>query len=137
MNYWILKTEPFKYSWDDLEKDGSTFWDGVRNYQARNNMQAMQKGDIAFIYHSNKGLEIIGVAMIIKEAYQDPTTQDERWVAVDIAPMKKLNEPVTLSALKSNPKLANLAMIRQGRLSVSPVDSKEWNEILKMSKTQL
>ncbi len=137
MQYWILKTEPFKYSWEDLNKDGKTFWDGVRNYQARNNMQDMKKGDLAYIYHSNKGLEIVGIAMIIKEAYQDPTTDDDRWVAVDIAPVQPMTEPVSLKALKSNPKLEDLAMIKQGRLSVSPVTTKEWNEILKMGKTKL
>ncbi len=137
MKYWILKTEPFKYSWDDLIKDEQTYWDGVRNYQARNNMQEMKKGDLAYIYHSNKGLEIVGIAMIIKEAYQDPTTDDDRWVAVDIAPVQPMAEPVSLKALKSNPKLEDLAMIKQGRLSVSPVTTKEWNEILKMGKTKL
>ncbi len=137
MNYWLLKTEPYKYSWEDLQKDQSTYWDGVRNYQARNNMQAMKKGDMAYIYHSNKGLEIVGIAMIIKEAYQDPTTDDERWVAVDIAPVVTLEQPVTLKDLKSNDALQEMAMLRQGRLSVSPVTSEEWDEILLMSKTEI
>ncbi len=137
MKYWILKTEPYKYSWDDLNKDESTFWDGVRNYQARNNMREMKKGDLAYIYHSNEGKELVGVAMIIKEAYPDPTIDDERWVAVDIAPVKTLKKPVSLKELKANPKLQDMAMIRQGRLSVSPVTDKEWKEILMMADTEL
>ena len=93
MAYWLLKSEPFKYSWEQLEKDKKTFWDGVRNYAARNNLRAMKKGDLAFFYHSNEGLEIVGIVKIIKEAYQDPTTKEEAWVAVDVAPFKKLKKP--------------------------------------------
>ena len=95
-SYWLVKSEPFKYSWDQFVKDGSTYWDGVRNYQARNNLKAMKKGDRVLYYHSNEGLEVVGVAQVIKEAYQDPTTDDERWVVVDLKPVKKLKKPVPL-----------------------------------------
>ena len=131
---WIVKSEPFKYSWDQFVKDKKTFWDGVRNYQARNNLKAMKKNDEVFFYHSNEGLAIVGIAKVVKEAYQDPTTEDERWVAVDLKPVKKLKNPVTLAEMKANEHLSNLALIRQGRLSVSPVTDAEWEIILEMSK---
>lgn len=132
--YWLVKSEPFKYSWEQFVKDKKTFWDGVRNYQARNNMQAMKKGDEVFFYHSNEGKEIVGIAKVVKEAYQDPTTDDERWVCVDLKPVKKLKNPVTLAQLKVEKKLQNLALVRQGRLSVSPVTEEEWNRIMEMSE---
>jgi len=100
MNYWLVKSEPFKYSWDQLQKDKKTFWDGVRNYAARNNLRDMKKGDEVFFYHSNEGLEIVGIAMVVKEAYQDPTTDDKNWVVVDISPVKKLKKPFPLLKLK-------------------------------------
>lgn len=131
---WLVKSEPFKYSWEQFVKDKKTFWDGVRNYQARNNIQAMKKGDEVFFYHSNEGKEIVGIAKVIKEAYQDPTTDDERWVAVDLKPVKKLKKSVTLAQLKVEKKLQNLALVRQGRLSVSPVTEEEWNRILEISE---
>lgn len=131
---WLVKSEPFKYSWDQFVKDKQTFWDGVRNYQARNNLQQMKKGDEVFFYHSNEGKEIVGIAKVSKEAYKDPTTTDERWVCVDLKPVKKLKNPVTLAQLKAEKKLANLALVKQGRLSVSPVSEEEWNTILEMSK---
>ncbi len=131
---WLVKSEPFKYSWDQFVKDKQTFWDGVRNYQARKNLQQMKKGDEVFFYHSNEGKEIVGIAKVSKEAYQDPTTTDERWVCVDLKPVKKLKNPVTLAQLKAEKKLANLALVKQGRLSVSPVSEEEWNTILEMSK---
>ena len=131
---WIVKSEPFKYSWDQFVKDKKTFWDGVRNYQARNNLKAMKKNDEVFFYHSNEGLAIVGIAKVVKEAYQDPTTEDERWVAVDLKPVKKLKNPVTLAQLKVEKKLQNLALVRQGRLSVSPVTEEEWNRIMEMSE---
>src|SRR6476661_4106294 len=96
MAYWLVKSEPFKYSWDQFVKDGQTFWDGVRNYAARNNLKAMKKGDEVFFYHSNEGLEIVGIAKVAKEAYQDPTTEEDAWVAVDLKPVKKLKFPVSL-----------------------------------------
>ena len=135
MNYWLVKSEPFKYSWDQLVKDGSTFWDGVRNYQARNNLQAMQKGDRVLFYHSNKGLEVVGLARVIKTAYPDPTTPDDRWVAVDIAPVKPFKKPVSLQEMKQADRLQELALIRQSRLSVCPIRPNEYKAILKMGQT--
>jgi len=133
MAYWLIKSEPFKYSWEQFEKDGSTFWDGVRNYAARNNLRSMKKGDLAFFYHSNEGLEIVGIAKVIKEAYQDPTTDETAWVVVDVKPHRKLKNPVTLSAIKSNKQLSQMALIRLGRLSVQPVLPEEWDLVLKMA----
>jgi len=133
MNYWLIKSEPFKYSWDQLQKDKETFWDGVRNYAARNNLKAMKKGDQAFFYHSNEGIEIVGIAKVVKEAYQDPTTDDDRWVAVDFAPQKKLKKPVTLAQIKAEPKLANMDLVRFGRLSVQTVKPEEWELVMKIA----
>lgn len=128
-SYWLVKSEPFKYSWDQFVKDGQTFWDGVRNYQARNNLRAMKKGDQVFFYHSNEGLAIVGVAKVVKEAYQDPTTEDTNWVVVDLKPVKKLPRPVTLAEMKADIRLENLSLIRQGRLSVCAVSPEEWGAI--------
>jgi predicted RNA-binding protein with PUA-like domain len=133
MAYWLIKSEPFKYSWDQFVNDGVTFWDGVRNYGARNNLRSMKKGDLAFFYHSNEGLEIVGIAKVVKESYQDPTTDDPAWLVVDFKPHKKLKKPVSLAQVKATPALANMALIRLGRLSVQPVTEKEWGEILKLS----
>lgn len=133
MAYWLIKSEPFKYSWENFEKDKQTFWDGVRNYAARLNLRAMKKGDLAFFYHSNEGTEIVGIAKIVKEAYQDPTTDDERWVAVDVAAHKKLNKPVSLAQIKEEPRLAQMALVRLGRLSVQPVTDEEWEIVIKMA----
>jgi predicted RNA-binding protein with PUA-like domain len=135
MNYWLVKSEPFKYSWEQFEKDKQTFWDGVRNYAARNNLRGMQKGDLVFWYHSNEGLEIVGIAKVVKEAYQDPTTTEDAWVVVDLKPHKKLKQPVTLAAIKSNKALANMALVKLGRLSVQPVTPAEWEIVLEMAKT--
>jgi len=132
MAYWLIKSEPFKYAWDQFVADGSTFWDGVRNYGARNNLRSMKKGDLAFFYHSNEGLEIVGIAKVIKESYQDPTTDETAWVVVDFKPHKKLKKPVTLAAIKATPSLANMALIRLGRLSVQPVLDEEWEIIMAM-----
>lgn len=133
MNYWLVKSEPFKYSWQAFEKDGQTTWDGVRNYAARNNLQAMKKGDQVFFYHSNEGLEIVGIATVIKEAYQDPTTEEKAWVAVDLATHKKLKKSVTLKQVKEEPLLANMALLRLSRLSVQPVTAKEWKVVMKLA----
>jgi predicted RNA-binding protein with PUA-like domain len=133
MAYWLIKSEPFKYSWDQFVKDGVTFWDGVRNYAARNNLRAMKKGDLAFFYHSNEGMEIVGIAKVAKESYQDPTTEEIAWVAVDFKPHKKLKKPVTLAMVKADNSLAQMALIRLGRLSVQPVMESEWNIIMKMA----
>lgn len=136
MAYWLIKSEPFKYSWEQFEKDKSTFWDGVRNYAARNHLRAMKKGDQAFWYHSNEGLEIVGIAKVIKEAYPDPTADDETWSAVDFAPFKKLKKPVGLALIKTDKRLANMALVRLGRLSVQPVTDEEWKIIMELSGTK-
>ncbi|HNJ60843.1 MAG TPA: EVE domain-containing protein [Chitinophagales bacterium] len=134
MKYWLMKSEPDVFSFDDLIAKGQEHWDGVRNYTARNNMQAMKVGDKAFFYHSNIGKEIVGIVKIVKEAYQDPTTDETRWVCVDVAPIKKLKNPVSLAAIKANPKLAEMKIIKQSRLSVIDVTKAEFDEILEMSK---
>ncbi|MBI1358134.1 MAG: EVE domain-containing protein [Acidobacteria bacterium] len=132
--YWLVKSEPHKYAWDALVRDGQTFWDGVRNYQARNNLQAMKKGDQVLYYHSNEGKEIVGVAKVVKESYQDPTTDDERWVVVDLAPVKKLKKPVTLEQIKQDDRLREMALVRQSRLSVMPVTEDEFHLVLDLAK---
>lgn len=132
MNYWLVKSEPFKYSWDDLVRDGWTYWDGVRNYQARNTLKSMRRGDLVLYYHSNEGLEIVGVAEVIKEAYQDPTTADERWLAVDLRPKQTFKNPVPLSAIKKDRHLREMALVKQSRLSVMAVTSKEFQTIKTM-----
>lgn len=132
MKYWLVKSEPFKYSWEQFLKDGQTFWDGVRNYQARNNLRDMKAGDKALFYHSNDGLCVVGIAEVVKEAYPDPTIDDERWVAVDIRPLKALPEPVTLADMKARPSLSEMGLIRQGRLSVVALTKKEFDTVLKM-----
>ena len=134
MAYWLIKSEPFKYSWDQFVADGSTFWDGVRNYGARNNLRSMKKGDLAFFYHSNEGLEIVGIAKVVKESYQDPTTDETAWLVVDFKPHKKLKNTVTLAEIKATPSLSNMALIRLGRLSVQPVLEEEWDIIMAMSE---
>lgn len=135
--HWLAKSEPFKYSWDEFVKDGSTYWDGVRNAQARNNLAAMKKGDYVLYYHSNEGKEVVGVAKVTREAYQDPTTDDERWVVVDLAPVKALPEPVTLAAIKADAKLSEMALVKQSRLSVSPVDKRSFDRIVKLGGAKL
>lgn len=133
MAYWLIKSEPFKYSWDQFEKDKQTFWDGVRNYAARLHLRAMKKGDLAFFYHSNEGTEIVGIAKVVKEAYQDPTTDDTNWVAVDFKPHKKLKKPVSLAQIKADKRLAAMALVRLGRLSVQPVTEEEWAIVMEMA----
>lgn len=136
MKYWLVKSEPHKYSWDDLQKDGWTYWDGVRNYQARNNLRAMQVGDPVLYYHSNEGLAVVGVARVTKEAYQDPTTADERWSVVDIEPVETLAVPITLSEMKQDKKLQDMALMKQSRLSVMPVMKKEFDRIIKKGRAR-
>ncbi len=133
MNYWLLKSEPFKYAWSKLVADGRTHWDGVRNYQAANNLKAMKLGDRAFFYHSNEGLEIVGVAEIVREAYPDPSDESGRFVMVDIGPLFPVPKAVTLQAIKAEPRLADLALVRQSRLSVVPVSADEWGVLLDMA----
>jgi predicted RNA-binding protein with PUA-like domain len=134
MNYWIVKSEPFKYSWDDFVKKGRDHWDGVRNYQARNNLKAMKKGDWVFFYHSNEGLEIVGIAEVVRESYPDPTIDDERWVVVDLMPKVKLKKPVKLTTLKEDSRLSNLALVKHSRLSVSPCTKEEFDIIISYSE---
>ena len=129
MQYWLVKSEPFKYSWDQFVADGKTFWDGVRNYAARNNLRAMKTGDQVLFYHSNEGLEIIGVAEVAGEAYQDPTTDDTNWVVVDLKPLKKLPNPVSLATIKADERLQGMQLVRLGRLSVSGVTEEEFQLI--------
>ncbi len=137
MNYWLIKSEPFKYSWQQFLIDKKTFWDGVRNYEARNNMKAMKKGDLALFYHSNEGMEIVGIAKVVKEYYQDPTTDDPAWVVVDFAPQKALKTPVSLAQIKQDPFLKSMEMIRRNRLSVTKVLPQEFEYILSLSGTKI
>ena len=134
MKYWLMKSEPDVFSYDDLVRKGKEHWDGVRNYTARNNMRAMKKGDKALFYHSNIDKAVVGIMQIVQEAYQDPTTTEEQWVCVDVAPVEKLKHPVSLAAIKANPKLAEMKIIKQSRLSVTDVTKQEFDEILRMSK---
>lgn len=133
-SYWLVKSEPFKYSWDKFVEDGSTYWDGVRNYQARNNLKEMKKGDRVLYYHSNEGKEVVGVAEVTKPFYQDPTTDDDRWVVVDLKPVKKLKNPVTLEQVKSDPTLSQMKLVTQSRLSVMAVTEDEFLRVLDLSK---
>ena len=135
MAYWLVKSEPSVYSWDQLVKEKETCWSGVRNYAARINLRAMKKGDEVLYYHSNEGVEIVGIAKVSKEAYQDPTTDDDRWVAIDIKPLKKLKKPVPLSVLKADAKFADMDLVRLGRLSVQTVKPKEWEMVMKLAET--
>lgn len=137
MNYWLMKSEPSVYSWDQFEKDKSTFWNGVRNYAARNNLRDMKKGDEVFYYHSNEGLEIVGISKVIKESYQDPTTENKNWVVVDIKPVKKLKRPVSLAEIKTVATLENMELVKNTRLSVQKVSKQEWDIILKMSNEKI
>lgn len=133
MNYWLVKSEPSVYPWEQLLKEKKTFWNGVRNYAARNHMQTMKKGDHVLFYHSNEGLCVVGIAKVVKEAYQDPTTDETAWVCVDIAPYKTLKNPVTLEAIKKVKALANIPLVRIPRLSVMPVTPEEYDLIIEMS----
>lgn len=134
MAYWLVKSEPSAYSYEQLEKDKQTSWDGVRNYAARGHLKAMKKGDEVFFYHSNEGLAIIGIAKVSKEAYQDPTIEDERWVSVELKPVNRLKNPVPLTKIKEEKALQNMALVRIGRLSVQPVTETEWEKIMKMAE---
>lgn len=135
MNYFLVKSEPFKYSWTQFNIDGETFWDGVRNYQARNNLKAMKEGDLVLFYHSNEGKEVVGVAKVIREYYQDPTTEDTKWVVVDLAPIETFKNPVTLETIKADAFLQNVALVRQGRLSVMPLKVEEFDRIVELGNT--
>lgn len=133
MNYWLVKSEPFKWSWDMHVKKGVQGWDGVRNYQASNNMKAMKKGDLAFFYHSNEGKEIVGIVEVVKEYYPDPTDETGKFGQVDFKVKDPVKKPVTLETIKKTPSLSGMALLKQSRLSVSPVTPAEWKTILKMS----
>jgi predicted RNA-binding protein with PUA-like domain len=132
MNYWLVKSEPETYSWDQLNKDKSTVWDGVRNYMARNNLKAMKSGDLVLFYHSGDDKAVVGIAKVVKESYQDPTTEDPNWVVVDLAPFKALKSPVSLSRIKSDELLKNTYLVRQGRLSVMPLKGEEFDKIVEL-----
>jgi predicted RNA-binding protein with PUA-like domain len=135
MNHWLIKSEPDVYSYDTLLKDGKGTWDGVRNYQARNNLKEMKVGDLALFYHSNIGKEVVGIAQIIKEHYPDPTIDDARWVVVDIAPFQKLKKGVSLELIKKDPLLQNIHLVRQGRLSVMSLSKEEFDHIVSLSES--
>ena len=132
MNYWLVKSEPIKYSWQEFQKDKTTVWDGVRNYQARNNLQAMKKGDLVLYYHSNEGMEVVGIAKVKKEFFQDPSSDDPRWVSVELSAYQSLKNPVSLSMIKSDKKLENISLVRQGRLSVMSLKPEEFDRILEL-----
>ena len=134
MAYWLIKSEPASYSWKQLQADKSTTWDGVRNFAARNHLKAMKKGDEVFFYHSNEGMEIVGIAKVAKEFYQDPSSDDKNWVVVDFKPYKKLKHPVSLAVIKKDKRLENMALVRIGRLSVQPVSEEEWQIIMELSE---
>ena len=134
MAYWLMKSEPFKYSWDDLLAEAEGTWDGVRNYQARNNLAAMQVGDEAFFYHSREGLEIVGICTVSVAGITDPTDETGKWAAVKVKPKRKFAHPVTLVAIKAEPRLADMQLIRQSRLSVSGVTPAEWKVICEMAE---
>jgi len=134
MAYWLVKSEPSVYSWQQFFKDKSTCWEGVRNFSARLNLRAMKKGDQVFFYHSNEGVEIVGIAKVVKEAYPDPTAKEGDWSAVDLAPVKSFKKPVTLALIKAQKSLSSMALVRISRLSVSPVTDKEWNTIITLAQ---
>ncbi|MGI4021077.1 MAG: EVE domain-containing protein [Janthinobacterium lividum] len=132
MNHWLVKSEPHKYSWEKFNEDKSTHWDGVRNYQARNNLRGMKKGDLVLFYHSNEGKEVVGIAKVMKEFYQDPTTEDPNWVVVNLKPVQSFIKPVTLAEIKADELLQNISLVKQGRLSVMPLKAEEFDRIVAM-----
>jgi predicted RNA-binding protein with PUA-like domain len=134
MAYWLVKSEPTAYSWDQLVKDKQTVWDGVRNYAARNHLKAMKKGDEVFFYHSNEGMDIVGIAKVSKEFYKDPTSAEDAWVVVELKPFKKLKKSVPLDVIKKDKRLANMALVRIGRLSVQPVTDEEYKIIMELAE---
>jgi predicted RNA-binding protein with PUA-like domain len=136
MNHWLVKSEPYKYSWDQFVTDKQTVWDGVRNYAARNNLRAMKKGDLVFWYHSNEGLEIVGIAKVVKEFYPDPTATEGDWSVVELKPFKKLKKPITLEQIKADKKLQQMDLVRLARLSVGVVRPEEFDHILALSETK-
>lgn len=137
MNYWLIKSEPSAYSWQQFKKDKKTGWTGVRNYAARNNLQAMKKGDLAFFYHSNEGLEIVGIAKVVKEYYPDPTTEEKAWFAVDFAPYKEFKKTVKLDTIKKDDFLRNMDLVRLSRLSVGKVTETEFFKVCELGGIEL
>jgi predicted RNA-binding protein with PUA-like domain len=136
-SYWLVKSEPAKYAWDRLVKDGSTCWDGVRNYEARNNLASMKRRDLVLYYHSNEGKEVVGVARVAAEAYPDPTATEEGWLAVDVEPVVPFARPVGLAQIKADPALRDMALVRRGRISVVPVSTPEFRHLLALGKTRI
>jgi predicted RNA-binding protein with PUA-like domain len=137
MSFWLIKSEPFVFSFSDLQRDGFSMWDGVRNYGARNFLRAMESEDILLFYHSNEGLEIVGIAKVLHTAYPDPTAEKGDWSAIDIVPVKKLNRAVTLKEIKQHPELQDIGLIKQSRLSVMPVTDAQFDIIMQLSETKL
>lgn len=137
MNYWLVKSEPGEYSYQQLEKDGRTMWDGVRNYAARNNLRLMKKGDLVLFYHSVNGKEVVGICKVDKEHYPDPTATKGDWSVVDIVPVKPLKKPVSLKQIKAEPSLQNIGLVRIGRLSVMPLEKEEFMTILELGDTEI
>ncbi len=135
--YWLMKSEPNKYSWDDLVRDGRTYWDGVRNYESRNNLAAMNEGDLAFYYHSNIGKEIVGIVEIVRSSYPDPTIDDETWVVVDVAPLVPLADSVSLATIKDDRALSEIQLVKRGRLSVIPITAAEFRHVAKLGGTKI
>ena len=132
MNYWLVKQEPESYSFEMFQKDGKTDWTGVRNFTARNNLKEMKEGDLVLFYHSNEGKNVVGIAKVVREFYQDPTTDDANWVVVDLAPVEALKNPVSLEQIKAEEGLKDVSLVRQGRLSVMPLKAEEFDKILEM-----
>jgi predicted RNA-binding protein with PUA-like domain len=133
MNYWLVKSEPVKFSWDFFVSKGGDMWDGVRNYTARLHLVAMKEGDLVLFYHSNDGLEVVGIAKVVREHYPDPTADDPRWVVVDLVPVEKLPKPVSLKTIKTDPILQNMAIVKLSRLSVVPVKVEEFDRIIELA----
>ena len=134
-NYWLIKSEPFKYGWEDLVEEGEGTWDGVRNHRAKNNLAAMEVGDQCFFYHSREGLEIVGIAEVSVAGITDPTDPSGKWAAVKVTPLRKLDRPVTLKEIKAEPTLEECELVRLSRLSVAEIRPAEWKKILSMSET--
>ncbi len=135
--YWLMKSEPLKYSYQQLVRDGQTMWDGVRNFEARNNLRGMKVGDLVLFYHSNDGKAVVGVARVKREAYADPTAPDEDWSVVDVEPVTAIKAPVSLDAIRSEPDFADIALLKRARISVVPVSKDHFERVLKMGKTKL
>jgi predicted RNA-binding protein with PUA-like domain len=136
-NYWLVKSEPETYSWDDLRKEGGTVWTGVRNFQARNNLRAMKKGDLVLFYHSGGGKEVVGVASVEKAAYPDPTAEEGDWSCVDLSPVRPIPQPVSLQVIKTDKVLKGMALVKNSRLSVSPVTAEQFNRVLELAATRV